>query len=324
MKQLHFFSILCALTIFASCNKELKVEGPIGDYIAKHELKNVQMLVDSSGQDTMYYVITEKGNGPKVSTGDHISVHYTGKLVSNDSTFDSSIPRKEPFKISVGAGKVIKGWDQGLQVFQKGSKGKLLIPSKMGYGNRGAGPIPGGADLMFDIELIDIIDPVVYEKELAERSKVVNKKFADRIAQIAGQNFADQIAIDKPLLEAYAKKNNLEFITTPSGIMIVIEEKGSGMTPIAGESLVDVHYTGKTLDGNIFDTSLGKGRPFTVLVGGGRVIPGWDEGLLHFQQGGKGKLLIPSSLAYGVQGGGGGAIPPNSPLIFDVEIVGVK
>lgn len=92
----------------------------------------------------------------KSKKGDTLHMHYTGKL-EDGTEFDSSIPRKEPFVFTLGAGQVIKGWDQGLLGMCIGEKRKLVIPSEMGYGDRGAPPkIPGGATLIFEVELIDI------------------------------------------------------------------------------------------------------------------------------------------------------------------------
>jgi FKBP-type peptidyl-prolyl cis-trans isomerase len=83
-------------------------------------------------------------------------MHYTGKL-EDGTEFDSSIPRGDPLAFTLGAGQVIKGWDQGLLNMCEGEKRKLVIPSDLGYGANGAPPkIPGGATLIFEVELIKI------------------------------------------------------------------------------------------------------------------------------------------------------------------------
>ncbi|KAJ3117662.1 Peptidyl-prolyl cis-trans isomerase fkbp13, chloroplastic [Physocladia obscura] len=93
----------------------------------------------------------------KSAKGDKLSMHYTGSLFSNGDVFDSSVPRNRPFTFTLGAGQVIKGWDQGLNDMCIGEKRKLTIPPELGYGSRGAGgKIPGGATLVFDVELLGI------------------------------------------------------------------------------------------------------------------------------------------------------------------------
>ncbi|XP_020604238.1 peptidyl-prolyl cis-trans isomerase FKBP2-like [Orbicella faveolata] len=89
-------------------------------------------------------------------SGDTLHMHYTGTL-DDGTEFDSSIPRGEPFVFTLGVGQVIKGWDQGLLNMCEGEKRKLVIPSDLGYGQRGAPPkIPGGATLIFEVELLKI------------------------------------------------------------------------------------------------------------------------------------------------------------------------
>ena len=99
------------------------------------------------------------GNGPEAIAGSNVTVHYTGWLQNPDgspgSKFDSSKDRNEPFHFSLGAGHVIKGWDQGVQGMKVGGVRKLVIPSSLGYGARGAGGvIPPHATLIFEVELL--------------------------------------------------------------------------------------------------------------------------------------------------------------------------
>ncbi|PLW06782.1 hypothetical protein PCANC_23042 [Puccinia coronata f. sp. avenae] len=89
--------------------------------------------------------------------GDKLSMHYTGTLQSTGAKFDSSLDRNQPFDFTLGAKQVIKGWDQGLQGMCIGEKRKLVIPPQLAYGDGGAGGIiPGGATLIFDVELLSI------------------------------------------------------------------------------------------------------------------------------------------------------------------------
>ena len=102
----------------------------------------------------LYYIRTNKGSGAKPVPGQTVIVHYTGMLVDG-TKFDSSVDRGTPFEFTLGEGRVIQGWDEGLAMMQKGDKGILVIPSDLGYGSRGTGIITPFSTLVFEVELID-------------------------------------------------------------------------------------------------------------------------------------------------------------------------
>ena len=105
------------------------------------------------------YVDLVEGTGPRPKTGDSVSVHYTGWLKSGQK-FDSSHDRGQPLVFPVGRGQGIKGWDEGVAMMRVGGKRKLVIPAHLAYGDRGAGGvIPGGATLIFEVELVGINAP---------------------------------------------------------------------------------------------------------------------------------------------------------------------
>jgi FKBP-type peptidyl-prolyl cis-trans isomerase len=125
---------------------------------------------------------------------------------------------------------------------------------------------------------------------------------------------AAQLEIDKAIIEKYLIDHNLTALSTASGLHYIINIQGSGIKPSIS-SQVSVNYTGRLIDGTIFDSG-------TASFYLSSVIPGWQEGIPLFNAGGTGKLIIPSSLAYGTSGGS--AIPPNSVLIFDVYLISVQ
>jgi FKBP-type peptidyl-prolyl cis-trans isomerase FkpA len=97
-----------------------------------------------------------EGDGDTAASGQNVSVHYTGWL-QNGTKFDSSKDRNEPFEFDLGAGRVIRGWDEGVQGMKVGGKRKLTIPPELGYGSRGAGGvIPPNATLVFEVELLEV------------------------------------------------------------------------------------------------------------------------------------------------------------------------
>lgn len=111
-------------------------------------------------------------------------------------------------------------------------------------------------------------------------------------------------------------------LTTPSGLKVEILQEGNGPVAKKGQTVV-VHYTGTLENGQKFDSSRDRGEPFSFVLGAGKVIRGWDEGLALMNVGSRARLTIPPQLGYGSTGAGG-VIPPNATLIFDVELLGVK
>jgi FKBP-type peptidyl-prolyl cis-trans isomerase len=125
------------------------------------EIQSQEQIMPANAQLT----ITElkPGNGPAIKPSQTAVVHYTGWLYVEDAPdnkgrkFDSSVDREDPFSFPVGAGQVIQGWDQGVVGMQVGGQRRLVIPSELGYGARGAGGvIPPNATLVFDVELLSI------------------------------------------------------------------------------------------------------------------------------------------------------------------------
>jgi peptidyl-prolyl cis-trans isomerase A (cyclophilin A) len=110
-------------------------------------------------------------------------------------------------------------------------------------------------------------------------------------------------------------------VKSASGIYSVIEKQGTGSKPLSGNK-VKMSYTGSFLDGKVFDASDTHGGPMEFQVGVGQVIPGWDEVAMDMKQGEKRLAVIPPNLAYGDRGAGS-TIPPNSFLVFEMELVGI-
>lgn len=232
----------------------------------------------------LQYLILEEGDGPFPEPGQVVSVHYTGYL-TNGTKFDSSHDRGQAFGFPLGMGQVIAGWDEGVAQLPVGSKARLIIPAELGYGDSGAGSqIPPGATLVFDVDLIDILPPPP---------------------------------------ESPTEVDESDFTVTESGVKYYDIEEGDGRVPNLGEEIT-VHYTGWLEDGTRFDSSLLQGQPIPFVLGIGQVIPGWDEGFAGMKVGGMRQMVIPPELAFGEVGAGGGLIPPNATLIFEMELLDVS
>jgi peptidyl-prolyl cis-trans isomerase A (cyclophilin A) len=136
-------------------------------------------------------------------------------------------------------------------------------------------------------------------KAAGEREKA---QLADVIAELKKQNPASELK------------------TSPTGLQYLVLKEGTGNRPAKGTP-IKAHYTGKLVNGKVFDSSVQRGQPFGFEVGMGNVIPGWDEALLDMKKGEKRILILPPNLAYG-PGGRPPVIPPSATLIFEVELVG--
>ena len=244
------------------------------DKVKSEKVKHPKTVKTASGLE---YTITEKGNGKKPQAGDKVKVHYTGKLL-NDTIFDSSVQRGQPFEFKLGAGQVIKGWDEAFLLLQVGDKATIKLPPDIAYGAQAQGKIPANSTLIFDVELLDVTEG----------------------------------------LRQWDAKGK-DTIRTASGLKYIMFERKDGIS-CAGAK-VTVNYSGFFRDGKSFDSSVERGKPFTLKCGGGQVIKGWDEGLALLHKGEKAKLIIPYDLAYGEKGYG--PIPPKTDIIFDVEILDV-
>ena len=157
----HLLTVLVALTLLISCNKNKEVtnETPkeatvdyvakndkeITDYIAKNKLKA------QKSESGLYYVINEPGTGAQPTATSNVTVAYKGYF-TNGSVFDES----KPEGISFGLDQVVKGWTEGIPHFKTGGSGILLVPAHLGYGNETMGTIPGGSALIFDVKLISV------------------------------------------------------------------------------------------------------------------------------------------------------------------------
>ncbi len=149
-------------------------------------------------------------------------------------------------------------------------------------------------------------------------SNSTTEESATEVAPEYGQQIKDNKTLGREFLEQNAKNDSV--VQTQSGLQYMVLKEGTGAKPGPTDE-VTVHYTGRLLDGTVFDSSVERGEPATFPLD--KVIPGWTEGLQLMSEGSKYRLFIPSELAYGSKGAGE-QIMPNSTLIFDVELIKVN
>ena len=240
---------------------------------------------EQSDSGLEWWVINEGDvGGDSPTPTSMVKVHYTGWL-EDGTKFDSSVDRGQPSSFPLN--RVIRGWTEGVANMKVGEKCKFRIPAKLAYGSQGRPSIPANSILIFDVELLDIID---YAK-------------VPPMEQLPGDSVTGDIS------------------TSGTGLQWYDIAEGSGETPAGPSSTVEVHYTGWLTDGTKFDSSVDRGQTIEFPLNG--VIAGWTEGVGSMKVGGKRKLIIPAELGYGAAGAGG-VIPGGATLIFDVELVSTK
>ena len=177
------------------------------------------------------------------------------------------------------------------------------------------------------VEGQDIVDAIQQDDMLTAIEIIRIGEDAEKFNAVEAFRTFEGARAEREALELKKQEDDLNtasagFEKTASGLRYKIIQEGNGKKAIKGAT-VSVHYKGQLLDGTVFDSSYTRKQPIDFTVGVGQVISGWDEGIQLLKVGDKARMVIPSNLAYGSQGAGG-VIPPNAPLIFDVELVNVS
>lgn len=286
MKKIFLLSLILGV-ILTSCQQQSKTKSYEG------------YSQTSSG---LYYKFYQQNEGDNPQVRDILDVMLSCSI--NDTAV--IIPENRmilPMIESLFNGDVYEGF----KMMHKGDSASFMVRADSTFITLFGSPLPNMfsiSDLMrFEIRLNDFYP----ESEMQAKQIEYMKK-----------NYSDETVKAEQELHEYFKNNNIKPMTTASGLNYVITKEGNGEKPGVG-TLIKVHYTGKLLDGTVFDSSVNRNEPFQFVLGIGQVISGWDEGLQLLTKGSKAVLYIPYYLAYGDRGAG--TIPPFSTLIFEVELI---
>ena len=222
-----------------------------------------------------------KGTGDeRPAAEDNVTVHYSG-WTTDGQLFDSSVRRGEPATFPLN--RVIRGWTEGLQLMVVGEKRRFWIPAELAYGTNPPPGAPRGM-LVFDVELISI-----------------------------------QKAIPAPAVPEDVAGIPDDAAVTATGLASKVLQAGTGTVHPKATDTVEVHYSGWTTDGQMFDSSITRGETISFPLN--RVIKGWTEGVQLMVVGEKRRFWIPANLAYGENPRPGA---PRGMLVFDVELFDIK
>ena len=283
----------------------------------------------------LQYQVVGRGDGPSPQAGDILLLdvcYKTEKGIVLFSTKDQELPMALPYSehptpqdggFFEAVSRVQK---QGDRLVCKLSAEKLFGEG-LDYMTTQYG-VKKEENIFLHLQLQKIMTEEVYKKWETEQIAMLQKKHQEKAAQ--------QLTQDTQAIASYLKEHKIAAQATSSGLYYVIDTPGKGVQPKRGDK-VKVNYTGRFLDGKVFDTNLsdvaeqhGIHHPqktyeaITFQLGVGQVIQGWDEGIMYLRKEAQARLFIPSTLAYGSQVVGNGLIPANTVLIFDVELVDVQ
>jgi FKBP-type peptidyl-prolyl cis-trans isomerase FkpA len=277
---------------------------------------NAQSALQRTDKGALYMMFTHN-TGDRIKENDVITLDVIQKT-DKDSVISSTYTMGHPIKIQVQPSQALTDMMEIFPLLTVKDSVLVKMPSDSVFkGHEDGRPpfFPVGSNINFYIKV--------------EKVQSLTDAIAERNADMAKVKADEGAAANK-----YIADKKLLVKTTPSGLKYVITKASLKPKPLAGDTVL-VNYTGKLLNGQVFDSSVEAvakqsgleqpGRtyePIKFPVGGGQVIKGWDEGLLLLNEGSKATFIIPSALAYGDQESG--PIPASSTLVFDVELVGVK
>ena len=278
---------------------------------------NAQGDLQHTPQGAQYTIFTHN-TGDKIKIDDVVTLQIIQKT-DKDSLLSSTYTLGRPVQVKIQPTQNVTDMMDIFPLLTTGDSLLVKIPADSVFkGHEDSRPpfFPAGSFFNFYIKVVKV--------------QSLNEAIAERTAELEKIKAAEITDANK-----YIATNKLVVKTTASGLRYVITKASLKPKPLPGDTVL-VNYTGKLLNGQVFDSSIAavaeqaglqqpdrNYAPISFVVGSGQVIKGWDEGLLLLNAGAKAKFIIPSSLAYGEQGSGD-TIPPYSSLIFDVELVAVK
>ena len=280
-------------------------------FVAIAALLLSQIACKSDEQKTQHgfrYINHTNGTGPKATNGESVMVHvdtYIGDTLMGSTRKEGNVAREYLIPDSTALSQrvpflydaaLLAGEGDSVTVYESiDSTIRRFVPASQ----------KDAKEVRYEVKITKVINKGEKEKQMAEAQ-----------ARLAGV----QTMVQATVKDYMDGKLNDKVVSYPSGLKVLVVEPGTGAPVKTGET-VKTNYFGALMDGKPFDNSFQRGQTLDFAVGVGQMIPGFDEGVTHINHGGKAYFFLPSQLAYGPQGTPDGAIPPNSNLVFYVELL---
>ncbi len=283
-KQLVFILLTAFIISFTACGQE------------------EQFKESPTGLKYKFYERSKEESNPEPGQVMSLQMKYYNQ---NDSVLFDSKELPGIFRLPMRAPQHQGSIEEGFAMMHPGDSAAFIVKADSFYlKTMGKQRLPQWVDtnsqIIFEVKLLEILSEEEYKRE--QKMKNMQRKEAELLE-----------------MESYLEQNQIETEPTNSGLYIIIKKHGKGPTVKPGQK-VTVHYEGRFLNDVVFDSSYDKDKPFTFVLGAGKVIPGWEQGISKLKVGDKARLIVPSHLAYGKKGVEA-FIPPYSTLIFDVEVI---
>ncbi len=284
MRSLLFFALAVLAIGFTSCKKGIETE---------HGFR---------------FVHHTKNDGPKAQPGDVIKVSvstYIGDSLMSSTQQLNGGPREINLYTADNLPKRVPAIYDAALLMAEGDSATIYEKIDTMLAKYVPAKLKEEKEVRYEIVLVDIVtaeEKAKAQAELEARFTAVQEKMNALTADYAAGKLADKLQ------------------TLPSGLKMLVEDKGSG-EPVAQGQPVSCQYYGCLANGKMFDNSFQRGVPLQFAAGVGQMIPGFDEGVQQLNHGGKAVLFLPAALGYGAQGTPDGTIPPNSEIVFYVEVL---
>ncbi len=239
----------------------------------------------------LQYEVLRRGDGDRPESQDTVVIHFRGTLVDG-TVFDTTYVRSSAATITLN--DTLAGLSEGLALMREGAKYRLVLPPDLAYGAAAPDETIGpNSTLIYEIELLQVLGPIRHVQSPAARNLEEGQRFLEE-----NRHKPDVVSLD-------------------SGLQYKIIQPGNGPLP-KRNGRVTVHYAGRFINGTEFDASYTRHEPSRFRIN--RVIPGWTEALRIMPEGSYWEIYVPADLAYGKKGSPP-AVPPNTALIFTIEMI---